>query len=80
MSTLSEKRERVFISYSHLDDEFVKRLRQDLASAGISVWIDHEGLQPGTDKGKFIKLIFRHDALHWSIGTENTGVKHGQTG
>src|SRR5258708_39051958 len=41
--------ETVFISYSHYNQMFVERLRTDILAAGLSVWIDHEGLQPGTD-------------------------------
>jgi hypothetical protein len=44
---MSEKR-HVFISYSRRDDAFVLRLYKDLQSAGLQVWIDKEGLQPGT--------------------------------
>ena len=46
---------KVFISYSRQDITFVKRLRNDLAQAGIPVWIDHEALQPGT--GNWEKAI-----------------------
>jgi hypothetical protein len=38
----------VFISYSHADSKFVTRLKTDLHAQGINIWIDREGLQPGT--------------------------------
>jgi signal transduction histidine kinase len=38
----------VFISYSTEDKKFVKKLADDLNSAGITVWIDTQGLKPGT--------------------------------
>ena len=40
--------EHVFISYSHVDKEFANKLATDLRRAGISIWIDRTGLQPGT--------------------------------
>lgn len=38
----------VFVSYSHQDDNFVRRLISDLHTRGIGVWVDHERLKPGT--------------------------------
>lgn len=38
----------VFISYSRADSDFAARLIHDLEARGIGVWIDVEGLQPGT--------------------------------
>src|SRR5437879_938841 len=40
--------EHVFISYSHDDEEFVKKIGSDLEKAGINIWIDRTGLTPGT--------------------------------
>lgn len=37
-----------FISYSRKNQAIVERLRQDLQNAGIDIWIDNVGLQPGT--------------------------------
>ena len=37
-----------FISYSRENQAIVERLRQDLQTAGIDIWIDKIGLQPGT--------------------------------
>ncbi len=39
---------RYFISYSRENQAIVERLRQDLQTAGIDIWIDKIGLQPGT--------------------------------
>src|SRR5260370_6371921 len=38
----------VFLCYARADSELVTRLRTDLLSQDIHVWIDREGLQPGT--------------------------------
>jgi TIR domain len=38
----------VFISYSRADSDFAARLIRDLEARGIGVWVDVEGLQPGT--------------------------------
>jgi TIR domain-containing protein len=38
----------VFISYSRADSAFVTRLIRDLEAHDIGVWVDVEGLQPGT--------------------------------
>jgi hypothetical protein len=38
----------VFLCYARADSELVSRLKTDLLSQGIHVWIDREGLQPGT--------------------------------
>ena len=37
-----------FLWYSRADEIAVRRLLADLKEAGISVWIDTEGLTPGT--------------------------------
>jgi hypothetical protein len=37
-----------FISYSRANKTFVDRLVGDLTEAAISIWIDREGLEPGT--------------------------------
>jgi formylglycine-generating enzyme required for sulfatase activity len=41
--------ERIFISYSRKDSEFVLKLRTDLHSAGLSTWIDQHDIQSGTE-------------------------------
>src|SRR6266487_1770301 len=38
----------VFVCYARADSERVIALKTDLQGRGISVWIDREGLQPGT--------------------------------
>ena len=38
----------VFLSYSRKDTAIMRQLRDALQSAGLSVWIDDEALQPGT--------------------------------
>ena len=39
---------RVFISYSSKDADLVIRLKRDLATANVAVWLDHEQLTPDT--------------------------------
>jgi hypothetical protein len=38
----------VFLCYARADSELVTRLKTDLQGWGIQIWIDREGLQPGT--------------------------------
>jgi ATP-dependent Clp protease ATP-binding subunit ClpC len=52
-----------FISYSHHNQDVVARLRSDLRAAGVSLWVDHESLQPGT--------------RDWSLAIEH-GIKASQ--
>jgi signal transduction histidine kinase len=51
----------VFISYSHADSDFIARFIPDLQNAGINVWIDQQGLRPGTRNWE--------DALRQAIST-----------
>lgn len=38
----------VFLSYSRKDNFAMERVRDDLRNAGLKVWVDTEGLEPGT--------------------------------
>lgn len=38
----------VFLSYAHADGNLVMHLQADLYAHGIAVWVDREGIQPGT--------------------------------
>ncbi len=38
----------LFLSYSRRDTQVMQRLRDDLRAAKLSVWVDEEGLEPGT--------------------------------
>ncbi len=38
----------LFLSYSHTDTPFARRLQEDLQAAGFQMWIDRERLLPGT--------------------------------
>ncbi|MBA3823201.1 MAG: SUMF1/EgtB/PvdO family nonheme iron enzyme [Ktedonobacterales bacterium] len=40
--------QKVFISYSHIYGALIEQFKQDLRAHGITVWIDHESLTPGT--------------------------------
>jgi hypothetical protein len=48
MSTTRAPATNIFISYSHANISFAKRLLADLQRSGITVWVDQTGLQPGT--------------------------------
>ena len=39
----------VFVSYAHVDSDFVELLRIKLEEAGINVWVDHTNLKAGTN-------------------------------
>ncbi|MBZ0283084.1 MAG: TIR domain-containing protein [Anaerolineae bacterium] len=39
---------QIFLSYSRRDTQVMQRLRDDLRTAKLSVWVDEEGLEPGT--------------------------------
>ncbi len=38
----------VFVSYSHMDTDFVKRLVEDLRKRGVPTWLDHLNIPAGT--------------------------------
>jgi hypothetical protein len=38
----------IFISYAHADSDVAHKLATDLEKAGIKIWIDVNGLEPGT--------------------------------
>jgi len=44
-----ERTPTVFVSYSHDDDDFVRRLISDLNKAGHAVWIDTSNIRGGDD-------------------------------
>lgn len=44
---------RIFVSHSHKDDRFTKRLVADLTRAGADVWVDKVGI----DHGNFMQVI-----------------------
>lgn len=43
------KRDRIFISHSHSDADFAKRLALDLNRRGVDVWLDVLDIEPGAD-------------------------------
>lgn len=38
----------IFLSYSRKDTEIMRQLREDMRTAGFTVWLDAEKLEPGT--------------------------------
>ncbi|XP_072047426.1 uncharacterized protein [Amphiura filiformis] len=49
LRTDSTQPKDIMISYSHKDDEMMRKCRDALESAGISVWVDVEGLNTGSE-------------------------------
>ncbi|KAI8504908.1 hypothetical protein Bbelb_170170 [Branchiostoma belcheri] len=49
LESSSEFGQDVMISYSHQDMDFMRKMRGSLESAGISVWVDEQGLGAGVD-------------------------------
>lgn len=55
---------RIFVSYSHLDKSFVKRLQEDLSQQGLDIRLASDALRPGypiTDK--IVEEITQADAF-----------------
>jgi CheY-like chemotaxis protein len=44
----SEAKHHIFLSYSRKDTAVMQRLLDDLRAAALKVWVDEEGLEPGT--------------------------------
>jgi hypothetical protein len=38
-----------FISYAHIDSDFVELLQIKLREEGIDIWVDHSGIKAGTN-------------------------------
>jgi FixJ family two-component response regulator len=54
-SLYSGKIKKIFISYSHHDQEFANRLVNDLKNAGMEVWIDEKKIKVGSSIPEEIK-------------------------
>ena len=54
---------KCFITYSHLDNEFVNELVTDLEDSGLDVMIDRKALKPGDSFIKLFKEIGTSDFL-----------------
>lgn len=75
-------RHHIFLSYSRQDSDIVFKLHDQLEAEGLSVWIDREGIQPGTpswrktiqdaiDNASCLLVVLSPDAKesHW-VGEE----------
>lgn len=75
-------RHHIFLSYSRQDSDIVFKLHDQLEEEGLSVWIDREGIQPGTpswrktiqdaiDNASCLLVVLSPDAKesHW-VGEE----------
>jgi hypothetical protein len=49
MSSPQPERNKVFISYSHKDKSFARRLHDQLQMRGIRCWLDEHQMMPGDD-------------------------------
>ncbi len=54
-SSYSGKIKKIFISYSHHDQDFANRLVNDLKNAGMEVWIDEKKIKVGSSIPEKIK-------------------------
>jgi len=77
-----KSRHHIFLSYSRQDSEFVFSLHDQLEKEGLDVWIDREGIKPGTsswrktiqdaiDQASCLLVVLSPDAKesHW-VGEE----------
>jgi TIR domain/SIR2-like domain len=61
---------KIFISHSHRDKEAVDLIAENLASAGHSIWIDRQQLQPGDSiSSKIQEGLERADAIIFVISS-----------
>jgi uncharacterized protein YegL len=72
MSSSLQARPRVFVSHSHADDAFTKRLVDDLRAAGAEVWVDDTAIRDGNfakhisdglDKSDYLVLVLTPHAI-----------------
>lgn len=56
-NSVSNLKQHIFLSYSRKDDEIMRRVREALKAKHLLVWVDEEGLNPGTRSWK--KVIQR---------------------
>lgn len=52
---------RVFVSHSHRDDVFTMRLVEDLRRAGVEVWVDMTGMDPGVFMQRISQALDTHE-------------------
>lgn len=72
--------ERVFISYSHKDKTFARRLAQLLSRVGVTVWIDVENIPLGTDWRTEIKEgLHECEAMILIVTPESLSSPHVET-
>lgn len=67
----------VFLSYSRIDTDAMLRLRDELGKAGIAVWTDDVGLEPGTPQwmSAIEEALERADCLLVVMSPEAKGSK-----
>ena len=56
---------KVFVSYSHQDEEFTRELVEKLESSGVNVTIDTQSLRLGNDISEFVRKAVR--STEWTI-------------
>jgi hypothetical protein len=63
---------RVFISYSHSDGEWARKLADTVASAGLDVWFDESEVKPGQHVADELEKGLRgSDAIVLLIDSDN---------
>src|SRR5262245_15458569 len=63
----------IFLSHTHADKPFVRRLAQDLQAAGVRVWLDEaemmigdsliEKIREGIDKMEYVGVVLSQDSV-----------------
>ena len=66
---------KVFISYSHQDKSFLKKLAGQLQSQGMKVWWDLEGLKGGGDWQKEIERGIKKQYIDFKRETQKAAIK-----
>lgn len=65
-------RPKIFISYSHRDNQVVRKLESSLSREGFEVVIDHRNMQPGGDIFEFIEDSIRNTHVTISVVSESS--------
>jgi hypothetical protein len=63
---------KIFISYSHSDQEWARQLAEALAKSGLDVWFDEFNIKPGQPLAEALEKGLREsDAVILLINSEN---------
>ena len=70
---------KIFISHSHQDEEFVRRLADDLRKVGFQVWLDKDLIAPGEQWSEKINEALENSDVVLIIISRNTSKSGFQT-